>query len=136
VPATTEAPAPPRRGLLGGAGRRAVLGVLAVAAFLTIGLPRWLQHDTRPVVSGSAATFAKVCRSHGGTLAVAAGQQRCTVTYGGEKYLMDAVTPNGFDEDTAGFQRQGCDQARRDEPAGSSRVFVFHPDTGVCEHRP
>ena len=49
---------------------------------------------------------------------------------------MDAVTPTGFDEDTAGFQKQGCEQARRDASPGERTVFVYHPTTGVCEHRP
>jgi hypothetical protein len=125
--------------VLGGTARRAALVVIAVAVFLTLGLPRWLQHDTgNGTTAGPAATFAKVCRVHGGTLvsAAAGGQQRCSVRYGATVYLMDAVTTTGFDEDTAGFQRQGCDLARSEEPAGSKRVFVFHPTTGVCEHRP
>jgi hypothetical protein len=52
---------------------------------------------------------------------------------------MDAITPNGFDEDTARFQRQGCDEARREQKAstgGRRQIFVYHPTTGVCEHRP
>jgi len=139
APAPAPAPAPPRTP--GSTARRAATVVVAVAVFLTLGLPRWLQHDAG---SGSgagdpAATFANVCRDHGGTLArgaAAGGQQRCTVRYGGTVYLMDAVTPTGFDEDTAGFQKQGCEQARRDAAPGSSTVFVYHPTTGVCEHRP
>lgn len=132
------APASPRR-LGGGTIRRVLLVAAAVGVFLTFGLPRWLQHDAGRGSSDPAATFAKVCRDHGGTLASAAaagGQRRCTVRYGENVYLMDAVTPNGFDEDTAGFQKQGCEQARRDAAPGQRTVFVYHPTTGVCEHRP
>jgi hypothetical protein len=116
--------------------RRAVIAIAAVAVFLTVGLPRWLQHDTGSATGGPAATFAKVCRDHGGTLGSSAGQPRCTVRYGRTVYLMDAVTTTGFDEDTAGFQKQGCQQARTEAAPGSKTVFVYHPTTGVCEHRP
>jgi hypothetical protein len=125
----------PRR-VLGSTARRAAIVVVAIAVFLTIGLPRWLQHDSGSGAGDPAATFAKVCRDHGGTLGSSGGQPRCTVRYGGTVYLMDAVTPTGFDEDTAGFQKQGCQQARADAAPGSSTVFVYHPTTGVCEHRP
>jgi hypothetical protein len=127
--------APTPRGRAGSV-RRAALVVAAVAVFLTIGLPRWLQHDAGSGAGSPAATFAKVCRDHGGTLGSSGGQQRCTVRYGRTVYLMDAVTPTGFDEDTAGFQKQGCQQARTDAVPGSKTVFVYHPITGVCEHRP
>ena len=123
-------------GLPGSTVRRAAIVVVAVAVFLTLGLPRWLQHDDGSGTSDPAATFAKVCHDHGGTLGASGGQQRCSVRYGGTVYLMDAVTPNGFDEDTAGFQKQGCEQARRDAAPGQRTVFVYHPTTGVCEHRP
>jgi hypothetical protein len=134
-----ETPAPNSPRAFGGTARRAAIVVAAVAVFLTFGLPRWLQHDDGTGKSDPAATFAKVCRDHGGTLvppAAAGGQRRCTVRYGNTVYLMDAVTPTGFDEDTAGFQKQGCEQARRDAPPGQRTVFVYHPTTGVCEHRP
>jgi hypothetical protein len=127
--------AAPRR-VRGGTARRAAIALVAVAVFLTLGLPRWLQHDSGSGAGDPAATFAKVCRDHGGTIGSTGGQPRCTVRYGGTVYLMDAVTPTGFDEDTAGFQKQGCQQARADAAAGSSTVFVYHPTTGVCEHRP
>jgi hypothetical protein len=126
----------------GGTARRALVALLAVGLFLTLGLPRWLQHDSGPTAASPAATFAKTCLAHGGTLAPPAavgGQRRCTVTYGGEVYLMDAITPTGFDQDTAAFQRQGCEQARSEEASvapAHRRVFVYHPATGVCEHRP
>jgi hypothetical protein len=134
-PADAARPPAPRRGL-GGTARRAAIAVVAVAVFLTVGLPRWLQHDAGSGAGSPGATFAKVCRDHGGTLGRSAGQPRCTVRYGRTVYLMDAVTPTGFDEDTAGFQKQGCQQARADAVAGSKTVFVYHPTTGVCEHRP
>lgn len=137
----SDMPEPGRSTRLGGAGRRAAIAAVAVGVFLTLGLPRWLQHDGGSKASSPAATFAKVCRAHGGTLAspaAAGGQKRCTVTYGGTVYLMDAITTTGFDEDTAAFQRQGCEQARSEESTSGSarRTFVYHPTTGVCEHRP
>jgi hypothetical protein len=129
--------------------RRTQLVVVAalVAVFLTVGLPRFLNSDAPPAGSNADANFARICRAHGGTPATPAegangtGQLRCTVRYGRNVYLMDAITPNGFDEDTASFQRQGCEEARREQKASTGRghpqrIFVYHPDTGVCEHRP
>ena len=131
--------APPSNRGRGTTVRRALIAAAAVALFLTVGLPRWLQHDAGSGPNDPARTFANVCRAHGGTLVSAptAGRQgRCTVRYGGTVYLMDAVTTTGFDEDTAGFQKQGCQQARSDASPGQHTVFVYHPTTGVCEHRP
>ena len=68
-----------------------------------------------------------MCRAHGGT----PRPDACTVRYGGRVYRMDAVTPAGFDEDAAHFNRLGCEHAEL--PARSR--FVFHADTGVCENR-
>ena len=127
--------------------RKAVLVLLFVGVFLTLGVPRWLAGDHGPASSNGDAAFAKLCRDHGGTQkttpasASSAAQPVCTVRYGQSVYRMDAVTPNGFDQDTAAFQRQGCEEARREERASSAagdrrRTFVYHPDTGVCEHRP
>lgn len=122
-----------------------VLALLIV--FLTVGLPRFLQTDSGPAGSSNPdANFTKLCRQHGGTPATAPGssastpaQRSCTVRYGGHVYRMDAITPNGFDRDTARFQRQGCDEARREQAqstGGGRQVFVYHSTTGVCEHRP
>jgi hypothetical protein len=127
--------------------RKAVLVLLFVGVFLTLGVPRWLAGDHGPPSSNGDAAFAKLCRDHGGTpkttpaSATSAAQPVCTVRYGQSVYRMDAVTPNGFDQDTAAFQRQGCEEASREERASSAagdrrRTFVYHPDTGVCEHRP
>jgi hypothetical protein len=119
---------------------KVALVLALVAVFLTAGLPRFLNRDSSPATSDPEVRFAKVCRAHGGT-PVASGdsgagtaQRRCTVRYGGRVYLMDAITTDGFDDDTAHFQRQGCEEARREHP-GERRSFVYHPDTGVCEHR-
>src|SRR3954467_5710704 len=122
------------------------LVLVLVAVFHTVGLPRWLADD-QPVRSRPAADFAKLCRAHGGTPkgpepgTTAGGQRLCTIRYGGQVAVMDAITPDGFDKDTAAFQRQGCEEARREEKATTRaghrrRVFVYHADTGVCEHRP
>jgi hypothetical protein len=114
----------------------ALVAVLAVV-FLPFGVPRWLEHDTPQARSHAQARLARLCRSRGGTLGA---QGHCTIRYGRHLYLMDAVTPAGFDEDTARYQRQGCAEARSGEQAGGASrsrrpSFVYHPATGVCEHR-
>jgi hypothetical protein len=52
---------------------------------------------------------------------------------------MDAITPDGFDRDTARLQRQGCRDADREQQApaapGHRPRFIYHPITGVCEHQ-
>jgi hypothetical protein len=135
-----------RRTPSGGTALKVILVLVFVVVFLTVGVPRWLSDDAPLVGSGGDdSNFAKVCRDHGGTPATApangtgASQHRCTVRYGGRVYLMDAITPKGFDEDTARFQRQGCEEAERQERAstatGRRRSFVYHRDTGVGERR-
>jgi hypothetical protein len=121
--------------------RKAWLVAAFVVVFLTFGVPRWLAGDNQPAGTPTASDFTKLCREHGGTprTAPATGtaapaQQFCTVRYGGRDYRMDAITPYGFDQDTAKFQRQGCEQAQA--AAGRRGTFVYHAATGVCEHRP
>jgi hypothetical protein len=119
--------------------RKGWLIPVLLVVFLTVGVPRWLAGDAPRGGSDAGANFSKVCRDHGGTPAPDA--QRCTVRYGTHVYLMDAITPDGFDEDTAGFQRQGCAEARRQAraatpPGHRRRSFVYHATTGVCERRP
>jgi hypothetical protein len=97
-----------------------------VLAFIALGAPRWLDRGAGPAGAQGDAGFAKVCRAHGGTPRSGA----CTVRYGERVYRMDAVTPAGFDEDAARFDRMGCEHAD-----GTQGTFVFHPDTGVCENR-
>jgi hypothetical protein len=122
-------------------------GVILVVAllFLPFGVPRWIAGDGASAGSDAAATFGKLCRDHGGTprrppgsVTRAQPQRACTVRYGGHVYVMDAITPDGFDEDTARYQRQGCDEARRAQRASPARwhrrqSFIYHPTTGVCE---
>jgi hypothetical protein len=131
------------RGRSIGIGSRKLWLVAAfVVVFLTFGVPRWLLtgDSDQPTGSHSAAGFSQLCRQHGGTPATepAAGgggpQQFCTVKYGATTYRMDAITANGFDADTAKFQRQGCEQAQ--STASGGQRFVYHRTTGVCEHRP
>jgi hypothetical protein len=124
----------------GGRSRKACLLLGLVVVFLTLGVPRFLGGDPAPVNSHTAANFTTLCRDHGGTPAAtpgtgpaAAPQRFCTVRYGGRVYRMDAITPNGFDADTARFQRTGCEDEQR--AAGHPHAFVYHPTTGVCEHR-
>jgi hypothetical protein len=127
---------------LGGSGRRGWLLLVLVVVFLTFGVPRWLLNgDATPGGSHAGQSFAQLCREHGGRPATDATGQRCTVRYGPHVYLMDAITPAGFDEDTARYQRKGCELARREEgpltaPGHRPRAFVYHPLTGVCERRP
>jgi hypothetical protein len=132
-----------RGALPGGVRKAALLGAFAVV-FLTIGVPRFLAGDPTPVNSGTPANFAKLCHAHGGTVAAGTGAQTepfCEVRYGGHVYRMDAITRAGFDQDTAAFQRQGCQQANDEAKAAAAgrqpdRTFVYHALTGVCEHRP
>ena len=121
--------------------RKLCLLALLAVAFLPFGVPRWLAGDVEPASSHAASRLSTLCREHGGTPRTTAGARSlCTVRYGGQDYVMDAITTAGFDEDTARFQRQGCDEARRGERAstaspGRRRPFIYHPTTGVCEHR-
>jgi hypothetical protein len=123
-------------------GGKALVVLVFVGLFLTVGVPRFLAGDTGPSGSNGDANFDKICRRHGGTPSTERSsgtttpQRRCTVRYGGRVYLMDAITPNGFDEDTAKFQRQGCEEATREAHGRRRERFIYHPDTGVCERRP
>jgi hypothetical protein len=127
-----------------GVARKAALVLVFIGVFLTVGVPRWLGQDAAPAGANADASFATLCRDHGGTPRTAPGsgpgaQPFCTVRYGGRVYRMDAITPDGFDADTASFQRQGCEEADRQAKAttagGARPSFVYHPETGVCEHR-
>jgi hypothetical protein len=124
--------------------RKTWLILVLVVVFLTVGVPRFLAGDDAPSGSDADANFSKVCRDHGGTPATSPGsgteteERRCTVRYGQRVYLMDAITPDGFDEDTARFQRQGCEEAQREQAStarGHRQSFIYHPTTGVCERR-
>jgi hypothetical protein len=122
------------------AARKGGLLLALALAFLPFGVPRWLAHDARPAGSHADGRFATLCRDHGGTPRTTRAHSFCTVRYGRRDYLMDAVTPAGFDADTARYQRQGCVEARREERASTNprryqRSFVYHPATGVCERR-
>ena len=132
------------RGMLGPGVRNGLVVLGLVAVFLTFGLPRWLAGDNAQVATRSDSSFAALCRDHGGTpvrpaaSGTTGGQPFCTVHYGKRVYRMDAITPAGFDDDTARFQRQGCQLAnQRDAGSGKRRwTYVYHPQTGVCERRP
>jgi hypothetical protein len=114
--------------------------VLALAVLLVpFGVPRVLDRASAPTTSRSGSSFAALCRDHGGTLTTAAAgsaQRACVVRYGRHVYRMDAITPRGFDEDSARFQRRGCAEARQRATRASRETFVFHPATGICERRP
>jgi hypothetical protein len=139
APETEEEEQPAKRGPLAANAPKLALVAVFVALFLTVGVPRFLAGDTGPQGS-STPDFETLCRDHGGTPQTAENQPvRCTVKYGNRVYVMDAITPDGFDEDTARFQRTGCEQAAQQEleqPPGQRRRFVYHADTGVCERRP
>jgi hypothetical protein len=122
---------------LSGATRSGCLMLCLVAVFLTVGVPRWLAGDAGPARSHADVGLWKLCRDHGGTPTTAAGSEAgrvCTVRYGRQVYVMDAITHDGFDEDTARYQRQGCEEARREQRAPRPS-FIYHPTTGVCERR-
>ena len=126
--------------LRGATARRGAL-VLALAVLLVpFGVPRVLDRAPAPTTSQAGGSFAALCRDHGGTPTAARSAQRaCVVRYGRRVYRMDAITPRGFDEDSARFQRQGCAVARQRAPRASGErgeTFVFHPATGICERRP
>lgn len=121
--------------------RKACLVLIVALALLPFGVPRWLNRSDAPVSPRGGANFAALCRAHGGTPTTTPGagttaQRICTVRYGRRVYVMDAITPNGFDQDTARYQRLGCQEAQQGPTASGRRTFVYHPDTGVCEHRP
>jgi hypothetical protein len=130
---------------LGSAARKGCLLLLLSVALLPFGIPRWLNHDAAPVGSHADGKFSTLCREHGGTPRTAATEMNttaasfCTVRYGGHDYRMDAITAAGFDSDTARYQRQGCDEARREQRASNAprhrRSFIYHATTGVCERR-
>jgi hypothetical protein len=132
---------------LGSVARKGCLLLLLAVAFLPFGVPRWLTHEAPPASSNADGRLSALCLDHGGTPrttpahgANTSARSFCTVRYGRHDYLMDAITPAGFDEDTARYQRQGCDEARREERAsdtsGRRRLsFIYHPATGVCERR-
>jgi hypothetical protein len=125
--------------------RKSGLILVLALLFLPFGVPHWLHDDGAPAGSDADAALAKLCRDHGGTPRKPPGsgtgskaQRVCTVRYGGHVYVMDAITPDGFDEDTARYQRQGCDEARRAQRASTPRghrrqSFTYHATTGVCE---
>jgi len=123
-----------------GGFRKGWLILALIPVFLTFGVPKWFAGDSGPANAPTAASFTSLCRQHGGTPAsapapgtTAGAQQFCTVRYGGRVYRMDAITAHGFDADTAHFQRAGCELEQR--TAGRGEAFVYHPATGVCEHR-
>jgi hypothetical protein len=132
---------------LGTAARKGGLLLLLSVALLPFGVPRWLNHDGAPVSSHADGDLSTLCLAHGGTPRTAPvpgtttkARGFCTVRYGRHDYLMDAITAAGFDIDTARYQRQGCDEARRQERAVNAsrrgrRSFIYHPATGVCERR-
>ena len=118
---------------------KAGLVLLLAVLLLPFGVPRWVLSDDAPDASKLDAGYAALCRDRGGTPSTSGAQHACTIRYGGRVYAMDAITTRGFDEDTARFQRQGCEEAQRQQ-ASSARgqrrpTFVYHPRSGVCERR-
>src|SRR2546423_1618723 len=116
-----------RRLRLSNGARNGLLMLGLVLVFLTFGVPHWLAGDVGPIATPNETSFSKLCRDHGGTPATTAvagtqtkAQQVCTVRYGRHVYRMDAITPAGFDTDTAHFQRQGCVEADRAQSASTA----------------
>src|SRR6478672_11962974 len=84
-----------KRGTLPGGARKAALLAVFAVVFLTIGVPRFLAGDPKTVNTNTPASFAKLCRAHGGTVAAGGGAQTqpfCEVRYGATVYRMDAIT--------------------------------------------
>ncbi len=84
--------------------------------------------------------FAQTCRAHDGRLRTR--PLECVVRYGGKRYQVPIDPYNRFDREQALVERQYCRQRRRSElksaKDGSDRrldKFVYHRNTGVCEHR-
>jgi hypothetical protein len=125
--------------------RQAWLLAVVAIVFFAVGVPRWFVDDGGSAASSPDALFTRVCRDHGGrpTIRRTPGalppvQRHCVVRYGGTAYVMDAVTPFGWDHDGARLQREGCEDAARQQataPHRSRITFVYHSDTGVCERR-
>jgi hypothetical protein len=121
------------------ARRGALVLVLALGVLLVpFGVRRMLNHASSPTTSRAGSSFAALCRDRGGTPAPAAGpaQRSCVVRYGQRVYRIDAITPRGFDADAARFQRRGCAEARQRTSRTTGETFIYHPTTGICEHRP
>jgi hypothetical protein len=125
------------RAPLSRAARRGGLLLVVAVLFLPFGVPRWLGGDDAPARTNADARFATLCRDRGGSPETGRDRLACVVRYSGHVYVMDAITPDGFDADTARFQRQGCELAQREAEASGQRraSFVYHPRTGICEHR-
>lgn len=122
--------------------RRGWLMLGLAVAIIPFGVPKWLNGNVPATDAHADANFATLCRDHGGTPATPSltGKQprRCTVRYGGRVYVMDAITPAGFDADAARWERLGCETARRQQRAAGTRRrsrIVYHANTGVCERR-
>src|SRR5215208_175898 len=93
---------------LNGTARKALVVLLLAVVLIPFGVPRFLNSDDdSPAGAGDDARFAQLCREHGGkpqitsgTGAISGSQRFCRVRYGRHVYLMDAITPGGFDADT------------------------------------
>jgi len=123
-----------------------VLALVVVAVLAGV----LVQRSSGETLSPVDAAFAKVCRAHGGTTTFAAGSgdyvkdaRDCTIAYGGDRYEMYAVHPEGFSAREAAQARRACTmlaRQKREESArganvGSVRV-VWHARAGVCESKP
>ena len=123
---------------LGHGARRVILVLVVATGLFWFGAPRFFNSSDTATFTPSRVNFDKLCRDHGGapsTVGEAGPPQKfCVVRYGDRDYVMDAITTNGFDNDAALLNRQGCEQAAAAEGA-KRRAFVYHANTGVCEHR-
>jgi hypothetical protein len=122
--------------------------VLAIAGALVLAelvLPR-LRGDSNELTAADKS-FMKVCRDHGGTPKLAPGSgdyvkdaRYCEIVYGGDRYEMYAVHPEGFSDREAADAHRSClaqaEQERRqpeDGPAATPRRFTWHPRSAICE---
>ena len=122
-----------------------VLAIVAALVTVQFGLPRLGRDSDEPTAADRS--FMKVCRDHGGipTLAPGSGDyvkdaRYCEIVYGGDRYEMYAVHPEGFSEREAAEAHRSCiaqaEQERRqpeDGPGAKPRRFTWHPRSAICE---
>jgi hypothetical protein len=124
-------------------------GIAALAAVLVVaGLVIARAAGGDDDLTAADRSFAAVCRDHGGDPSFAPGSgdyvkdaRSCEIEFGGERYEMYAVHPEGFSEREAAQAKRSCvvraRQSRRDAEATgkpAARV-VWHPRSAICESR-
>ncbi len=127
-----------------------VVAIAVLAAVAGPGLARTVGL-TGEAQSPADASFARVCRDHGGTPSFAPGSgdyvkdaRSCQIAYGGERYEMYAVHPEGFSEREAADARHACTLLARQRRLDAARAaaagtdtdavrVVWHARSAICE---